>query len=323
MKRTWSSSRHLSKASFLLISAVVAALVTSSTSAVASRNGVEEPTNTFTVGITFKFGTVDQLCSGALINPYIVVTAGHCVLNPNGETATSYLFTSPGTALDAAIDPRISQPQVVKFILPESFSSKVPTSQNDIAFIQLDKPVLSKIYLKFATRAELEQLTSSSPVAGYGYGQIFESGASYSIYPRRYNLDWKPIDSSTVVENTFSLTSTLSAPCKGDSGGPIVATLPSGKQVLLGALSGANNVLGGCSTLNEDGLYFTRLTLGYPFLPLLAGIYDPLTVVVAPTPKPSATPTAVKKTIKCRKGSIIKKVTALKPLCPKGYKLTK
>lgn len=322
MRRTWSSLRLRFNYRFAALPLALL-LSASPLQAIASINGTEQPTNPFTVGITFKFGDIEHLCSGAMLTPYIVVTAGHCVNNPYGETATAYLFTSPGTALDAAIDPRIMQPQVVKFFVPSTFIPTVANSANDIAFLQLDKPVLSKVYLKIATRAELEQLTSSSPISGYGYGQVFETGAGYSIYPRKYDLTWKPVDSSTVIENTFSLTSKLSAPCKGDSGGPIVATLPSGKQVLVGALTGANNVLGGCSTLNEDGLYFTRLTLGYPFLPLIAGIYDPAAPVVVPTPKPSATPTTVKKTIKCRKGSVIKKVTAIKPVCPKGYKLTK
>lgn len=316
MKRTWSSSQRLCKSTAALFAAT-ALLVATTPSANASRNGVEEPTNTFTVGITFKFGAVDQLCSGAMLAPTIVVTAGHCAFSPTGESGTDYLFTSPGVPLDAAIDPRIVQPKVIKVFTDPLFSTLDVNNVNDIAFLQLDKPVTSKAYLKFATRAELEQLTSASAIAGYGYGRVFETGVGYSIYPRKYPLTWAPIDSSTVFSNTFSLTSTSSSPCKGDSGGPIVATLPSGKSVLVGALSGANNVLGGCGNPSADGLFYIRLTAGFPFLPLISGIYDPAATVVAPTA------TVVKKTIKCRKGSVTKKVTAVKPVCPKGYKLVK
>lgn len=50
-------------------------------------------------------------------------------------------------------------------------------------------------------------------------------------------------------------------------------------------------------------------------------------VVAAPSPTPTATASApaVKKlvTIKCVKGKTIKKLTAVKPVCPKGYKLSK
>jgi hypothetical protein len=45
----------------------------------------------------------------------------------------------------------------------------------------------------------------------------------------------------------------------------------------------------------------------------------------APVVTPSATPTvaAKKMTITCKKGKTVKKVTAVKPKCPSGYKLSK
>jgi len=52
----------------------------------------------------------------------------------------------------------------------------------------------------------------------------------------------------------------------------------------------------------------------------------PSTVFAKPSPTPSATKSAVKKvapkkkTITCRKGKLIKKVTGINPKCPKGYK---
>lgn len=311
------SSLRQSKAAILLAVFTSITLIWANSPANASRNGVEEPANTFTVGINFKFGDVEQLCSGAMLNPTLVVTAAHCYISPIGETGTSYIFTSPGTALDAAIDPRIVQPKVVKVYVDPQFSALDTNNFNDIAFLQLDKPVLSKTYLKFATRAELEQLTTSSPVSGYGYGRVFETGAEYSLYPRRYQLQWTPIDAQTVRASTITLSSAAATPCKGDSGGPIVATLPNGRQILVGALSGANNVQGGCGNKSPDGLYFIRMTVGYPFLPLISPIYDPAAAIVTPTPTPAP---AKMTTIKCKKGSLIKKVTALKPTCPKGYK---
>ena len=52
----------------------------------------------------------------------------------------------------------------------------------------------------------------------------------------------------------------------------------------------------------------------------------PSTVFAKPSPTPSATKSAVKKvapkkkTITCRKGKLIKKVSGINPKCPKGYK---
>jgi hypothetical protein len=47
-----------------------------------------------------------------------------------------------------------------------------------------------------------------------------------------------------------------------------------------------------------------------------------VTELPAPTPNPSPTVKAVvkKTTITCVKGKTAKKVTAIKPVCPKGYK---
>lgn len=44
-------------------------------------------------------------------------------------------------------------------------------------------------------------------------------------------------------------------------------------------------------------------------------------VMIEPSPSPSETPIAKKKTITCVKGKLTKKVTAVKPKCPAGYKL--
>lgn len=316
MRRTWFSSPRQSKApiTLALLSSVILSLIP--TSAFASRNGVEEPTNTFTVGITFKFGLADQLCSGVLLSPTIVVTAAHCAFSTTGEIGTNYYFTVPGVALDAAVDPRIVQPRVIKVLSHPTFQVLDSNNVNDIAFLQLDKPLEVKSFLKFATKAELDQLTTSSPIAGYGYGQVFETQERYSIFPRKYQLMWAPLDSSTAWSNTFSLSSLSAAPCRGDSGGPIVATLPDGKAVIVGVLSGANNVKGGCATQDREGRYDIRLTTGFPFLPLIASIYNPAAPVAPSVP-------AKKTTIRCKKGSYIKKVTAVKPLCPKGYKRVK
>ena len=314
MRRTWSSSRRLYKAFASVLTALFLLSLFTLSPAKASLNGVEEPSNQFTIGITFRFGLSEQLCSGIALNPTVVATAAHCVLSTNGEIGSDYYFTTPGTPLDAAIDPRIIQPRVIKSIYDPSFSPLDSNNLNDIAFLHLDKPLPVTTFLKFATKSELEQLTESSTVAGYGYGRVFETDQPYSIYPRKYQLSWTVMKTSAPWSNTFAISSFSSAPCKGDSGGPIVATLPSGKVVLVGVLAGAQNVKGGCATQDKDGRFYIRLTAGFPFLPLISSLYDP--AAVSPIP-------AKKITIKCKKGSYIKKVTAVKPVCPKGYKRVK
>ena len=317
MRRTWFSSQpQFKKLVALLAAAFLISL--SPNNAFASRGGVEERNNPFAVGMSFKFAGVDELCSGLLLAPTLIVTAGHCYYSPKGDIGTDYIFTAPGQPLDAPLDPRIAQPKIVKAFLDPTFNTKEFNNVNDIAFLQLDKALPGSKFLKIATLDQVKAL-GSVVLKGYGYGKVYETNSDYSVYPRMYSMTWVPLDSVTATSNTFVVPSATSVPCKGDSGGPIVATLPSGEQILVGALSGASAVVNGCGTPATDGNFYIRLTVAYPYLSLISSIYDPLKV---PTASPSPTPTK-KVTIKCKKGTVIKKVTAIKPVCPKGYKLTK
>ena len=319
MRRTWSSSQHQRKSLAVITFAVIAATSLFVVPAHASRGGIEEPKNTFAVGLAFKFAGVDELCSGILLSPTIVATAGHCYYSPKGDVGTDYIFTAPGQALDAPLDPRVARPKIVKAYLDPTFNTKEFNNVNDIAFLQLDKALPGSNFMKVATMDEINSLGDVT-VKGYGYGKVFETNFAYSVYPRMYSGTWKPFDSGTTTSNTLMFPSTTSVPCKGDSGGPIVATLPTGKQVLIGALSGASDVVDGCGTRAADGNFYIRLTLAYPYLSLISAIYDPNKV---PAVSPSPTANAKKVTIKCKKGTVIKKVTAVKPVCPKGYKPVK
>lgn len=307
MNRIWSSSQFLRNTKFAVASAVAVILaLTVVPVSHASRNGVEEPTNTFTVGITFKFDGVDQLCSGAMLTPTLLITAAHCAYSTSGSKGTDYQLTAPGIPLDAAINPTIVQPKVIKIFTNPTFTTQDANNNQDLAILQLDKAFPVKSYLKVATKAQILAMDSSTAIAGYGYGRVFETGMSYSIYPRKYDLQWRVIDTSTPYVNTFNIISPSATACKGDSGGPIVATQKDGSKVLVGVISGASLIVDGCGSPAADNMYYLRFTTAFAFMPLISSLYDP---VVG----------KAKITIKCKKGSTIKKVTAVKPICPKGY----
>lgn len=314
MKRIWLLSRlRFSVRKLLLVSGLLAFLISSTYAATASRGGVEEIDNSFTVGFTFRFGEVSQLCSGSLLSPTLIITARHCVYSNAGQYGTDYIFSPPGTQIDAAIDPKVIPVKVKKLILDTNFQADLLSKTNDIAFIQLDKSLATKGFIKPATKVEIDSLETNT-VSGFGYGAVFETGAKYSIYPRRYNLEWKISDSSTASSSTFSIPSKTNSACKGDSGGPIVATLTNGQKVLVGVLSGAADVVDNCGSMAPDGNYYMRITKAYPFLSLVSQIYDPNALATAlPTP-------TKKKVITCVKGKIIKKITGTNPKCPTGYK---
>ena len=301
MTRIWSLSQRHFNFLFLVLILSISSFVSSPASA--SRNGVEDPNNRFTVGFTFNDGPTQSVCSGILIAPKIIVTARHCVKSDSGIDGSNYLFTNPGARIDGAP----SSAKVARIVI----------SDEDLAFIILDLPLSGATFLKIADKATIEALTYMYPLSGHGYGAVFETSASYSSIVRKYSLDWTPSGQDSNSRNTYELVSSLSTPCRGDSGGPITATLASGEQVLLGVLSGAANVQNACGTPGSDGLYRIKVTLVHPYLNLV----PEYTEVPTATQNPKPTKKIVK--ITCVKGKVIKTISGTNPKCPKGYSLKK
>jgi hypothetical protein len=295
MTRIWSSSLLRSSSALLALSLLFSDLLLGS--AHASRGGVEDLNNKFTVGFTYKDGPIPSVCSGILIAPTIIVTARHCVRNDNGVDGSDYVFTNPGAALDGLA-------AVAKV-------SRIAISDEDLAFIILDAPLKGISYLQIADSMTVSGLTDLVPLYGYGYGAVFETAAPYSKFVRKYSLDWRSTGKDLKLNNTYELTSKDATACRGDSGGPITMALPNGEMVLLAVLTGAANVQDACGTRGPDGLYRMRVTLVAPYL----GLVPEYTGVPAIAPAPA------KKVIKiiCVKGKVKKVVSGVKPKCPKGY----
>ncbi|MFM8404327.1 MAG: trypsin-like serine protease [Actinomycetota bacterium] len=300
MTRIWSSSQSRFSTTFLVLTLFLSTVIPT---AHASRGGVEDPNNKFTVGFTFNDGPTASVCSGILIAPTIIVTAKHCVRNDNGVDGTNYLFTNPGAAIDGAPSP--------------AKVSRVAIGDADIAFIVLDSPLSGASYMRIADAATVAALPYLSPLFGHGYGAVFETSAPYSALVRRYPLDWRTTGKDANYVNTYELVSSEATACRGDSGGPITATVTNGEQVLLAVLSGAANVQNACGTQGLDGLYRMRVTLVHPYLNLVPEYTG--VPVSQPSPKPS------KKIVKitCIKGKVTKVISGTNPKCPKGYVLKK
>ena len=125
-------------------------------------------------------------------------------------------------------------------------------------------------------------------------------------------------------------TNTIQTACPGDSGGPVYANFNSEEKIFavqFGPYGGG----GGCDTKPwPDGHIFKASnTLIYPYIdllraePLAASIVQAYDAAVSKEQlaKPIAATTTAKKTIiTCIKGKVVKKVTAVKPACPSGYK---
>lgn len=301
MTKTWSSLRLRYSAKFLVLTLLFSSSLI--TAAQASRGGVEDPNNRFTVGFTYNDGSIPSVCSGILIAPTIIVTARHCVRNDSGVDGSGYVFTNPGARVDG--------------LATGAKISRVVISDEDLAFIILDIALKGAEYLKVADMATIAAISDLTPLSGYGYGAVFETSEPYSPLVRKYALDWRSGGKDPKLTNTYELTSKSSSACRGDSGGPVIVTLGNGERALVAAISGAANVQNACGTLGSDGLFRMRVTLVSPYLSLI----PEYTGVPMAEPAPTATKKIVK--ITCVKGKVTKVISGSKPKCPKGYVLKK
>jgi hypothetical protein len=157
-------------------------------------------------------------CTSTPVHPYVVVTAAHCIWGIYGDKSNAYAHNGgviwiqePGKAADDKTAKRVRVSQVLR---PDSFGDVVnfPTgsiaSRDDVAFLVLEKPIVSKVSYKIATLDQIKFAIDNNikmRVYGYGLNSIAEQSTYYST-PRenRYSvsdqLDPKRIEYDFVKE---------------------------------------------------------------------------------------------------------------------------
>ncbi len=309
MKITWSLSQLLRK---FLIGSLFVSLISYSVAnpALASKGGTLAPNTSFSVGFTFELDGIEQVCSGSLIAPTVIVTAAHCVQDEAGNKSSNYIFAAPGTALDAPINPNLKRPSVVQIVTVPGYVLTLANEKDDIAILRLDLPLATKGFIRIATAEEVASLTDGSDIQGYGFGDVFETNAPYSLFTRVYPLKWK---AGQTGSSTIQITSYEASACSGDSGGPITTKLASGEEVLVAAMSGAGAVVNRCGT-QINGVHTMRITLVHPYQTLVA---EALKAAEAAAIKK---PVVKRYKLTCVKGKVKRYVTGTNPKCPSGFK---
>jgi len=227
-----------------------------------------------------------SVCSGTLVDPTHVITAGHCA---HARSASSF---SVGTTSTGFLPITAWSPVSAVAVHPDYDNS---TFANDIAVLTLTIPVAGATPMPLTTARESRSaLRAGSAVRSAGFGYVSERGplsnralvADLTVVPDRvcandeatYDLGGVTftglgVDTSYAVcaIGVRSDSTLIIDTCQGDSGGPLFAETPAGPR-LVGLVSGGVGCAGfeGGSELatKTPGIY-TRIA---PFLPWLNGI---------------------------------------------------
>ena len=233
------------------------------------------------------------------------------------------------------------------------------TQQDDLVFYILEKPIVPSYSIPIATEADVAQIKANNMEVthiGYGFqGDVISpknnDGKPYKIPGKATNETVKVGITSTPTNKIIRTvqTSTQSL-CPGDSGSPVYVNINGVEKFLAVQFAGT----GWCTGLKSGAIPQAINTLAFAYIDLLRG--EPLAAsLVASFDKAEAEVKAAaelkikqeaevkaaaelkikqeaeaaadkaaaskkKSTITCTKGKLTKKVTAVKPECPSGYK---
>ncbi len=208
-------------------------------------NGIADSGDPAVVSIVGASGTTD--CSGTLVAAHIVLTAGHCTV-PDVVQGGSVVI---GSSLDSAV---VTIP-IAKGVAHPQFD--LSTLTNDIGLLVLAS----------AATATPVALASSAPDIGatvqiVGWGLTGED-AGDTGQKREGTTTVTAVDPTT-----FTVASSPSQPCNGDSGGPALVTA-SGVESVAGVTSNGDATC-------DEGATYTRVDA------YLASFLEPTVAAYAP-----------------------------------------
>jgi trypsin len=237
-------------------------------------------------------GSYAYQCTGTVVAPSLVLTAGHCVEN----TRTGARFKPSGYRIvTGAIDPLTpgaTVSRVLGVIVYPGFARKL--DQGDAALLVLSNPV-SAPPIALATRSEMNRLRAGSQatMAGWGltsYAQRLPTetlrSADTVVQGRRWCAVNAPPFSGKSEICGIAPPSYATGACSGDSGGPLLAQLPGGGGPIQFGI--AVHVYGQCSTHHPS--VFVKVSAIAAWIHTWIAAYRSPPVSPSPAPTPSAPP---------------------------------
>lgn len=212
-------------------------------------NGTSALNSPYVVQVSLK----NALCSGILVQPQILATAAHCLVNrgvvDSPDTISVY---EPG--VDTSVNKVIAR-GLMAYTPSGYYNDTDKVEPNDIAFIVLDKRVGSTPEIKLANFDLVRSFVSNSvPLTAFGYGRTSQS--------QRTSIPLKMIARPTQQRKLFGfsgyertyinyVSDENGSTCPGDSGGPTIAEY-SGSIYLVSIHAGSR---GPCSNDSSGGTW--------------------------------------------------------------------
>jgi secreted trypsin-like serine protease len=233
-------------------------------------------------------------CSGTVVSPHLVLTAGHCVV----DTETGEIHDPSGYAVVTGNANWTASPREVTgvsqiLVYPNFHISGLLEGWGDAALLALSAPTAAST-ISLATSANAERLQAGTGAQIIGWGRTY-----YEQEELQTELEW----AKTVVQSkgycegnapgfhplgqicTVNPPSFATGTCHGDSGGPLVAAGPGGSGIVeIGITSSGYDE---CSTTLPS--VFTRADLIASWVKGWIAVFDPPAPPVV-APKPVAVP---------------------------------
>ena len=219
-------------------------------------------------------------CSGSLLAPQIVVSAAHCLGNPNHiypeaiYQPESLYVAQPGADLNK--DDVSTRVQVLRAIVTPNYDNtwspqtgNENTQKDDLAFYFLAKPLVTAYSIEIANAEEVALVKQNNmTITHIGYGlqdNDSHNGKPYLARLNAFSQGSSRYSGTPALESMTVATQEIGsvALCPGDSGSPWYATFNGIEKIVAVTVSAS-----GCHGPGS-GLGGTMGTLIYPYLPSL------------------------------------------------------
>ena len=333
------------KGSTTFIFAMSCLLLYSNTS-YASYESVPDYSNGRVVPLMSSPNDLNSNGSGFLYSSRIVFTSGHTAFsfNSNGERQEFRPNLAVGKP-NANITTIGSGVRVIKRISAPKYLGNDSPDLHDFAILILESDLIPAEPVQLLT-PEIEQilLEKRAEVKIHGYGNTVDLcglGESLPCKTNRFKVSEVPrsitatlrpaTDFPTLVgyqvpkrlsEQLLFFTPGKSSMCGGDSGGSLTTTF-NGNIMYLANIGTADGIYACGQTRSFDGkggINYSQPIYRYLDLIKEAEIFVATQIASEKAEAKAAVEAKKKTTITCVKGKLTKKVAAVKPVCPKGYK---